>query len=82
MIVSLGLMNVFIFVIFFAPNDGTLLAGELLCGESLRTAQNNQHAFRRLTTSRNTLGRFCHVWSGLRIRGHASGSPWLSHSLH
>lgn len=33
MVVSLFIMNALIFIIFFAPNRGTLLAGELLCGE-------------------------------------------------
>ena len=32
MVIALFFMNAFIFVVFFAPNRGTLLAGELLCG--------------------------------------------------
>lgn len=32
MIIALFFMNAFIFVVFFAPNRGVLLAGELLCG--------------------------------------------------
>lgn len=34
-IVALFFMNAFIFITFFAPNAGTLLAGELLCGVCL-----------------------------------------------
>lgn len=32
MITSLGVLNGLIFIIFFAPSDGVLVAGELLCG--------------------------------------------------
>ena len=36
-VVALFFMNAFIFTIFFAPNRRTLLAGELMCGKSIRT---------------------------------------------
>ncbi|RAO70385.1 uncharacterized protein BHQ10_006397 [Talaromyces amestolkiae] len=32
MIVSLGLLNGLLFIVFFAPSNGVLVAGELLCG--------------------------------------------------
>lgn len=34
MIIALGFINVFIFVVVFATGDGMLLAGEFLCGLS------------------------------------------------
>lgn len=34
MIIALGFVNVFIFIIFFATGDAMLLVGELLCGLS------------------------------------------------
>lgn len=32
MIFSLGILNGFLFIIFFAPSDGVLVAGQLICG--------------------------------------------------
>ena len=32
MIVSMGFLNLFIFVVFFAPNAATLIGGQILCG--------------------------------------------------
>lgn len=32
MIVAMGVLNCFLFVVFFAPNRGVLLAGQILCG--------------------------------------------------
>ena len=32
MIISLGLLNGLLFIVFFAPSNGVLVAGELLCG--------------------------------------------------
>lgn len=32
MIAAMGILNCFLFVVFFAPNRGVLLAGQILCG--------------------------------------------------
>ncbi|KAK8058124.1 hypothetical protein PG994_008572 [Apiospora phragmitis] len=32
MIVAMGILNCFLFIVFFAPNRGVLLAGQVLCG--------------------------------------------------
>lgn len=32
MIGAMGFLNAFIFVVFFAPNAGTLVGGQILCG--------------------------------------------------
>lgn len=63
MIGSLFLMNMFVFIIFFAPNVKVLLVGELFCG-TLTSETWCLPQIRLLTVSyRSDMGSVCDNWS-------------------
>lgn len=86
---NLGLMILFIFVLFFAPNVQVLVVGEVLCGKlsprALPVLNNdamNVDAWSQHQMIRDTVGRFPVCHTGLRLGSRSRGATPLPNDIH